>query len=352
MGVFHTCHRAHQVVLDVKRQAGRDAVGVDLVRGQAFRLQENLVAVLVGKAVDLVFHAGAIARAHALDLAHEHRAAVKAGTDDVVGAFVGMGDPARHLTRVHVHPAHEAEHRHHRAHATGRAIAGLLQALGKINRAAVNPGRGSGLQSALRQLQFLQPRTQRYRRWVSGTARRIVVQAHMDLAVEESPRRQHHRLGAELDTHLGHGTDHAVTLHHQVIDRLLEQPQIGLVLQHAADGRLVQNAVGLRTGGAHGRALAGIENAKLDTCLIGGQRHRTAHRVHLFDQVALADAADRWVAAHLPQRLNVVREQQSLAAHAGSRKRSLGASMAAADDDDIEFLWVKHGVQWARKKHR
>jgi hypothetical protein len=47
------------------------------VRGQAFGLQKDLVAVLVRKAVDLVFHAGAVARAHAFDLAGEHRAAVK-----------------------------------------------------------------------------------------------------------------------------------------------------------------------------------------------------------------------------------------------------------------------------------
>jgi hypothetical protein len=77
VGVLQAGHAAHQRVLDVKRQAGRNAVGVDLVCRQPLGLQKDLVAVLVGKPVDLVFHTRAIARAHALDLAGEHRAAVK-----------------------------------------------------------------------------------------------------------------------------------------------------------------------------------------------------------------------------------------------------------------------------------
>jgi hypothetical protein len=44
------------------------------------------------------------------------------------------------------------------------------------------------------------------------------------------------------------------------------------------------------------------------------------------------------VAAHLPQGLDVVRQQQRGAAHARRGQRRLGAGMAAADDDDVEFL--------------
>ena len=108
------------------------------------------MAVLARKAVDLVFHAGAVARAHALDYASEHGAAIKAAADDVVRALVGVRDPARHLRRVHVGLAHEAENRH------GIEIARLFGAGGKINRAPVQPGRGAGFQAALRQLQFLE----------------------------------------------------------------------------------------------------------------------------------------------------------------------------------------------------
>jgi len=124
---------------------------------------------------------------------------------------------------------------------------------------------------------------------------------------------------------------------------LLEQPEVGLVLQHLADRRLVQDAVGLGTCGAHGRALGAVEDAELDAALVGGQRHRAAERVHFLDEMAFADAANAGVAAHLAQGFNIVGQQQRLAAHAGSGQRCLGAGMAATDNDDIEFLRVGIG---------
>ena len=242
-------------------------------------------------------------------------------------------------------PAHEAEHRHGGALATWHAITWLLGALGKVDAASVQPRRRAGLEPALRQLEFLEPCAQGLRRRVARPPGRVVVQAHMDLAVQEGASRQHDGAAAEADAHLRDGADHAVALDHQVVHRLLEQPQVGLVLQHAADRGLVQHAVGLGARGAHGRALAGIEDAELDAALVGGQRHGAAQRVDLLDQMALADAADGRVAAHLAQRLDVVGQQQRLAAHAGGGQRRLGAGMAAADDDDVEFLGIQHGAQ-------
>jgi len=268
-----------------------------------------------------------------------------------VRALVGVGDPARHLLRMGDARAHETEHRHAAALAARHAVARLHRAFGKVDTAAVQPWRGAGFQPALRQLEFFEPRAERHRRRVTGTAGRVVVQAHMDLAVQKGAGRQHHRAASELDTNLRDGPNHPVALHHQVINRLLEQPQVGLVLEHPANGGLVQNTVGLGPRGTHGRALARVEDAKLDAALVGGQRHGAAHGIDFLDQVALADAADRGVAAHLPQRFDVVAEQQSLAAHAGRRQRGLGAGMAAADDDHVKFLRVKHG-QTSRGWHR
>ena len=84
--VFHAADRAHQRQLDVEGQAGGDTVRVDLVRGQAFRFEEDVVLVLVGEAVDLVFDRRAIARADAFDDArfsansHGIEAQIRAGS--------------------------------------------------------------------------------------------------------------------------------------------------------------------------------------------------------------------------------------------------------------------------------
>ena len=71
--------------------------------------------------------------------------------------------------------------------------------------------------------------------------------------------------------------------------------------------------------------------------MIGALRHHAAERIDLLDQVSLADAAYRRVAAHLPQRLDVVREQQRARAETRGGKRGFGAGMAATDHDHVKM---------------
>ena len=216
---------------------------------------------------------------------------------------IRMRDPARHLARVHGRVAHHGKHGH------GIEVARLLLHHGKVNRAAIDARRRARLQAALGQLQFLQAGGQRNGGRVAGAASRVIIQAHVDLAVEESAGRQHHGARQELQTDLRHGADDAVAFDDQIIDRLLEQPQIRLVFQARTDGGLVENAVGLGARGADCRAFRGVQDAELDAGLVGGNRHRAAHGIDLLDQVALADATDGGVARHLAQCLNIMREQ-------------------------------------------
>ena len=104
-----------------------------------------------------------------------------------------------------------------------------------------------------------------------------------------------------------------------------------------ADGPLVELAVGLRARGAHRRTLARVQGAELDAGLVRRERHGAAQRIDLLDQMALADAADGRVAAHLAERLDVVGEQQRAPPHAGGRERGLGAGVAAADHDHVDI---------------
>ena len=133
-----------------------------------------------------------------------------------------------------------------------------------------------------------------------------------------------------------------VTFDDQVVAGFGKNGQIGLIFQSAADGLLVQHAVGLGAGGADGRAFRGIQDAELDTGFVGGRCHRPAQRIDLADQMALADAANRRIAAHRPERVEVVGQQQRVRTRPRRGKRSLGAGVTAADDDDIETGGIEH----------
>ncbi|MPN35441.1 hypothetical protein SDC9_182939 [bioreactor metagenome] len=165
----------------------------------------------------------------------------------------------------------------------------------------------------------------------------------MDLAVEEGAGGQHHGLGHEADTKLGDGAADLVAFDDQIIAGLGENGQVGLVLEARADGLLVQHAVGLGAGGAHRRTFRGIEDAELDAGFVCGGGHGTAQRIDFTHQMALADAADRRVAAHRPERFEVVRQQQRGRTGPRRGKRGFGTGVAAADDDDIETGGIKHG---------
>ncbi len=295
------------------------------------------MAVLAGKAMDLVLDAGAVTRPYPFDHSGVHRRTIQAATDDVVGLAIGMRDPARQLLRVLFGTPQEGEHRHR------IEIARLLVHHGEIDGASVDTRRRTRLQAALRQLELLQARRKRYRGRVTRTAASVVIQPHVDLPVEEGASGQYHGACAKGDANLRDGTDHAVALHHQVIHGLLEQHQVGLVFEPRANRLAIQHAVRLSAGGTYGRTLAGIQDTKLDPRLIRGCRHGAAHCIHLLDEMALANAADGRIAAHLTKGLDVVAQQQCLAAHTRSGECSFSAGVAATDNNDIELFWVKHG---------
>jgi hypothetical protein len=99
----------------------------------------------------------------------------------------------------------------------------------------------------------------------------VVLQADVDAAVQEGARRQHHGACAKAQADLRHGADHAVAVQQQVVHRLLEQPQVRAGSPAAGGSRPCRGPVGLRARGAHGRALAAVEDAELDAGLVGGR---------------------------------------------------------------------------------
>src|SRR5690606_14560781 len=58
---LESCHRPQKAQLNIGRERGADTVGIDGVSGQSLGLEENLVALAVGEAMNLVLDRRAIA---------------------------------------------------------------------------------------------------------------------------------------------------------------------------------------------------------------------------------------------------------------------------------------------------
>jgi hypothetical protein len=142
---------------------------------------------------------------------------------------------------------------------------------------------------------------------------------------------------------------HTVTFDGEVVARTLEKPKIRLAFETAPDRRAIEHPIGLRTRRAHSRTLRRIEDAKVNAGFVCGLGHGAAERVDLFDEMAFADAADRWIATHLPECFERMCQQQRRCAHPRRGERGLGAGVTAADDDDIEFLGMQHGALFRKR---
>ena len=185
-------------------------------------------------------------------------------------------------------------------------IARLHTQAAVVDGLAVDTGRRTRFETPLWQGQFAQPMGQRFCGRIARTSGLIIVQAHMHLPVEEGTGREHHGMRMERNAKLCHCTGNAVSLQQQIVHCLLKQSEIGLILQCLTNGLPIQHPVCLRTRSTHGGPLAGIQDAKLDTGLVGCHGHDATQRIDLLHQMALADPSNRRVARHLPQCVKVV----------------------------------------------
>ena len=74
-------------------------------------------------------------------------------------------------------------------------------------------------------------------------------------------------------------------------------------------GLTVKPAVGLDARALDRAALAAVEHPAMDGGAIGGARHQAVEHVEFADQMSLADAADRRIAAHLADILGAEGDQ-------------------------------------------
>ena len=88
----------------------------------------------------------------------------------------------------------------------------------------------------------------------------------------------------------------------------------------------------------HSRALAAIQQAKLNAGGITSPTDNAVEGVDLADQVALADTAHGRVARHLANGIGAMGHERHVGANPRCSRCGLGAGMAAADYDNVELV--------------
>ena len=216
-------------------------------------------------------------------------------------------------------------------------VAGLAFQLGKINAAAVHPGRGAGLEPAQRQTGSFQAVSQ----GVGGVhpirARRIPRIAHKNFAAEVRTGGKHHTLGGVFAVQLGDNTLHMAVFHFQRHHLGLMDGQTRGLLQRVLHVFVVAAAVGLHPQCVHGGAFALVQHPALQVGGVCRQTHHAAQRVHLPHQRALGSAADAGVAGHIADGVQTHGKDGRFCAQHSSCMGGFDARMASADDDDIIF---------------
>ena len=300
------------------------------MRIQPLRFQEDLMAVTVGKAMNLVLDGRAIARPPRVNRASEQWRAMKVGADDIMRRRVGAGDGAGQL-RVRASPAH-------RGHAPHLSIRGLLFQPRPVDGAAIQTGRRAGLQPGHRQIGIAQLRREALRRSLADAPTGHPLFAAKQRAAKKGAGAQHHGAGAQrgaicqIDTHRpapGHAQRGGLTLN---------QRQTPLPREDALHRRLEQLAVRLNPRALHRAALGAIEHAVMDGGSIGGAGDHAIEGIHLTHKVPLAQAAYRRVAAHRANGIEVETDQRHARAHPRRDRRRLASGVPAAHHDDVEIV--------------
>ena len=339
-GVLEPGNGLQELLLHILRQRSGDAVGIDGVVVQALRFEENLMALAAGEPDHLVLDGWAIARPGAGDLARIHRRQVKVFFDQGVAGRGRAGDVAADLRRLDAVGQIGKRHR--------RIVAGLFGQRPPVDGAAVEPGRGAGLQPPEGEPQPLEGIGQPHCRLVADAPGWNLVGADMDQAAQERPGGDDDGPGADVLAAGGPDPgDGAVAAEDQVLDRIGQDVEARLIVQQALDRLFVKLAVGLGAGALDRRPLGAVENAELNPGLVDGPAHDAVQGIDLAHQLSLGQAADGRVAGHLADGLDAVGQQQGAGAQPRRRGGGFAAGVAAADDDDVVcFCRRRHGPEF------
>ena len=105
----------------------------------------------------------------------------------------------------------------------------------------------------------------------------------------------------------------------------------------------IERPIHLRPRSAHRRPFATVEQTKLDTRAVGDTRHHAVKSIDLADKMPLPQPTDSRVAAHFPDGVYAMGDQQCACTKPRRGSRCLAAGVPASDDNYIRILHGRHG---------
>ena len=206
----------------------------------------------------------------------------------------------------------------------------------------VRPSRRGGV-PVFRRVQLQPERSQliaEQLRWRLAVATAAILRfADVRKAIQERPGGDYHRARSDGSAVPQQDARHASLCgKRQRRNFGLLDSQVRLLLQNLAHAYAIPLLIHLRARRPNGRAATGIQQAELDTDRIRHLAHYATQGIDLPHEVPLGDAANRGIARHLRDEIEIHRHHGGLQAQPGAGARSLAAGMAGADHHDVVIL--------------
>jgi hypothetical protein len=129
-------------------------------------------------------------------------------------------------------------------------------------------------------------------------------------------------------------------------DLALLHIQVGLPFTNPFEAKLVRLLVALSARSPHGGSLFRIQHSKLKTGHIRGFAHFPSHGIDFTREMAFGKPADRGIARHLADTIQIYGEEERLAPHSRGGEGGFYPGMTRATDNHIISLGVnKHGME-------
>jgi hypothetical protein len=124
------------------------------------------------------------------------------------------------------------------------------------------------------------------------------------------------------------------------LDHRLPQIEVGRRFQRFFHHLRVQALIRLSARRLHCRSFALVEQTDLNERAISHAPHQPAKGVDFTHQMSLRRAANRWIARHMRQFVEIDGQQQCAASHARCGMRRFASGVPCADNNDIVDIWM------------